>query len=84
MSQYPLRGPDYLMEQARSAAAEENVSINQLLVSLIAEGMGQRKAWRTMQRRAERGDPAKALAVLDSVNGQPPEIGDEMPENGKL
>jgi hypothetical protein len=84
MSQYPLRVPDYLMEQARTAAEEERVSINQLLVSFIAEGIGQRKAWRSIQRRAERGDPSKALAVLDSVNGQPPEIGDEMPEGGKL
>ncbi|MGK6315365.1 hypothetical protein [Neorhizobium sp. DT-125] len=83
MSQYPLRVPDYLMEQARTAAEEENVSINQLLVSFIAEGIGQRKAWRALQKRAGRGDPKKALAILESLNGQAPEPGDDMPDISK-
>ncbi|KGD85921.1 hypothetical protein JL39_27455 [Rhizobium sp. YS-1r] len=80
MNQYLLTIPDYLMEQARTAAEEENVSINQLLVSFIAEGIGQRKAWKALQRRAARGNPEKALSVLESLNGQPPEPGDEMPD----
>ncbi len=82
MSQYPLRVPDYLMEQARAAAQEEQVSINQLLVSFIAEGIGQRKAWRSIKQRAERGNSAAALEILESLNGQEPEIGDEMPVHG--
>ena len=80
MTQYPLRVPDYLMEQARIAAQEEKVSINQLLVTFIAEGIGQRKAWRSIRQRAEKGDPSAAIEILESLNGQEPESGDEMPK----
>jgi rubrerythrin len=79
MTQYPLRVPDYLMEQARAAAAEENVSINQLFLSFIAEGMGHRRALKMLQERASRGDAEKALAVLDGLTGLPPETGEELP-----
>jgi rubrerythrin len=79
MTQYPLRVPDYLMEQARAAAAEENVSINQMFLSFIAEGMGHRRALKMLQERASRGDPEKALAVLDSLTSVAPEAGDELP-----
>ena len=81
MSQYPLRLPDYLMEQAKEAAAEENVSVSQMLLSLISEGMGNRRAFKSLKRRAARGDPAQALAILDRLESQPPEKGDEMPED---
>lgn len=37
MTSYALRVPDHIMEQARDAAAEDKVSINQMLVSFIAE-----------------------------------------------
>ncbi|PZM17130.1 hypothetical protein [Rhizobium tubonense] len=81
MSQYPLRVPDYLMEQARAAAAEENVSINQMFLSFIAEGMGHRRALKMVRERAARGDPEAALAILDSLPSQPPEAGDELPKD---
>lgn len=79
MSQYPLRMPDYLMEQAREAAEQENVSLNQMLLSLIAEGIGHRRALKTLKERAMRGDPAKALAILESLESLPVEPEDEMP-----
>jgi hypothetical protein len=79
MTQYPLRMPDYLMDQAREAAEQENVSLNQMLLSFIAEGIGHRRALKTLQERATRGDPAKALAILESLPSLPPEPGDEMP-----
>ncbi len=79
MTQYPLRMPDYLMDQAREAAEQEKVSLNQMLLSLLAEGIGHRRALKSMQERAARGDPEKALAILESLNGLPPEADDEMP-----
>lgn len=83
MSQYPLRLPDYMMEQAKAAAAEENVSVNQMFLSLIAEGMGNRRALKSLQQRASRGDPQKALDILDRLPSLPPEPGDEMPDGGR-
>lgn len=80
MTQYPLRMPDYLMNQAKAAAEEEKISINQLLLSFIAEGIGHRRALKSMKERAARGDPEKALAILESLQSLPPEAGDEMPE----
>ena len=35
--------PDHIMEQAKMAAAEDKVSVNQIFVSFIAEGLGHRR-----------------------------------------
>lgn len=80
MTQFPLRVPDHIMEQARAAANEDNVSINQLMLSFVAEGLGHRRGLRMMQERAARADPEKALAILKKIEGLPPEPGDEMPD----
>ncbi|THV14255.1 hypothetical protein [Rhizobium rhizophilum] len=79
MSSYPLRLPDHVLEEARRAAAEDNVSLNQLLSSLIADGIGHRRAILALHRRAERGDPAAALSVLDKVPADTPDPGDTIP-----
>ncbi|WP_165214577.1 hypothetical protein [Affinirhizobium pseudoryzae] len=79
MGQYPLRVPDYILEQARRAAEEENVSINQFLGTLIAEGLGHRRAVLSLRERAERGSPEAALAILDQIAGDDPDAGDERP-----
>jgi hypothetical protein len=81
MSQFPLRVPDHVMEEAREAAQEERVSINQLLLALIADGLGQRCGLRMMRERAARANPGAARAVLDKVPDLPPEPGDEMPDD---
>jgi hypothetical protein len=83
MTQFPLRVPDYLMDQARAAAEEEKVSINQILLSFIAEGIGHRRAVRSLKERADRGDAEMALAILDGLPSLPVEDGDEMPLSGK-
>ena len=80
MTQFPLRVPDHIMEQARAAAREDHISINQMMLSFIAEGLGHRRGLKMMRERAARADPEKALAILDRIKGLPPEPGDEMPE----
>ena len=79
MTQYPLRVPEYLMDQAREAAEQEKVSLNQMLLSFIAEGIGHRRAMKTLEERATRGSPEKALAILETLRSLPPEPEDEMP-----
>ncbi|WP_244506501.1 hypothetical protein [Pararhizobium polonicum] len=66
------------MEEAKQVAAEDNVSLNQLLSAFIADGIGHRRAIMTLKKRAERGDPAAALAILDRAPNVKPDAGDEL------
>jgi hypothetical protein len=79
MSGFALRVPDHILEQAKVAAAEDHVSINQLLVAIIAEGLGHRRGLQELKRRAARADVANALRILDGAPDAPPDAGDEMP-----
>lgn len=82
MNTFALRMPEYLMEQAREASALENTSINQLLVSLVAEGLGHRRAILEMRERAARGNPEAALHILNNiVPDVEPDEGDELRQN---
>ena len=72
--------PDHVMEQARSAAGEDHVSVNQMLVAIIAEGLGHRRGLKMMRERAARANPEAALAILESLPSATPEPGDEMPD----
>lgn len=76
MSTYPLRLADHVMEEARRAATEDNVSLNQLLSAFIADGIGHRRAIMNLQKRASRGNVDAALAILDRVPDTEPDAGD--------
>jgi hypothetical protein len=79
MTNFALRVPDHVMEQAKAAAAEDNVSINQMLVAFIAEGLGHRRGLRVMRERAGRANIDAALAILDRAPDVPAEAaGDEI------
>lgn len=80
MSTYPLRLADHVMEEAKRAAAEDNVSLNQLLSAFIADGIGHRRAIMSLKERAARGNAAAALAILDRVPDVAPDPGDELPD----
>lgn len=82
MSTYPLRIADHVMEEARRAAQEDNVSLNQLFATFIADGIGHRRAILAMKRRAEKGDVAAALSLLDRVPDHPPEKNDRLRDAG--
>jgi hypothetical protein len=79
VSTFPLELADHVMEEAKAAAAEDNVSLNQLLATLIAEGIGHRRAILELKKRASRADAAAALAILDRVPNVAPDEGDELP-----
>lgn len=51
--------------------------LGQFLSSLIADGIGHRRAIMELKRRAERGDAAKALAILSRAPDIDPLPGDE-------
>ncbi|UWU17141.1 hypothetical protein [Rhizobium sullae] len=77
MSTYPLRIADHVMEEAKRAAAEDNVSLNQLLSAFIADGIGHRRAIMSLRKRAARGNVDAALAILDHAPDVEPDPGDE-------
>jgi hypothetical protein len=78
MTNFALRLPDHVMEQAKMAAVEDNVSINQMLVSFIAEGLGHRRGLKMMQDRVARANIDAAMRILDKAPDVPPEAGDEI------
>lgn len=78
MSTYPLRLADHVMEEARAAAAEDNVSLNQLIATFVADGIGHRRAILSMKKRAERGSVSKAKDILSRVPDAKPVEGDAL------
>lgn len=78
MLRYPLRLPAHVLEEARRAAAEDDVSLNQLFSSLIADGIGHRRAIMALKARAAQGDPQAALRVLDRVPAIDPDPDDTL------
>lgn len=79
MSNYPLRLPDHVMAEAKQLAEQDGTSLNQFLASLIAERVGELRATTEIRARAERANPAAALAILRRAPDRPPLAGDELP-----
>jgi len=77
MSNYPLRLPEILMEDARGLAKAQGVSINQFLATVIAERVGELKALNHVRNRIAHADLNRARAVLALVPDRPPMDGDE-------
>ncbi len=67
MSQYALRLPNSLFEQAKKTAKKDNVSMNQLFVSAIAEKLAVLEAETLLKQRAEQADMDAFRAILDKV-----------------
>jgi len=79
LARYPLRLPETLMEDARGMARAQGVSVNQFLVTVIAERVGELKALDHVRSRIARADPKSARAVLALVPDRTPMEGDELP-----
>ncbi len=78
MSQYPLRLPKSLMEAARETADKEDVSMNQLFVTAIAEKLSALKTETFLQERAARADEARYHEVLSRVPDTPVDDADRV------
>ena len=77
MSQVALRLPDSLHQYAKLLAARDDASLNQFIVTAVAEKISALNTEAFFQERAERSDPQKALAVLAKVRKTTPLAGDE-------
>ena len=80
MSSISLRLPESLHRQARELAAREDISINQLIATALAEKMSALMTSEYLSTRAARGSRKKFDRVLKKVRqtGHPPLPGDEV------
>src|SRR5579884_285452 len=79
-SNFPLRLPSSLLEEARKTAESEGVALNQLVSLAVAEKIATLRTEDFFRERARRANVEKALQLLDNAGTEPPRIGDEMPE----
>lgn len=80
MSSISLRLPDSLHRQARALAEREDISINQLIATALAEKMAALMTGEYLAERAARGSRKKFDRVLKKVRAQDraPVPGDEL------
>jgi hypothetical protein len=79
MSMVSLRLPESLHEAARQLAEREDVSLNQLIATALAEKLSALSAEEIIHERAKRGDRSKFLAALD----RSPDVPDPFEAEGK-
>jgi hypothetical protein len=70
--------PDDLAAQAQEAAARQNQTFDQFVVSALTKQVTTFKRSQTLEQRAKLGDPAAFRAILDRVPNVPPIPGDEL------
>jgi len=78
-SNYALRLPVSLKVGAEQVAREDGSTLNQFIVSAVAEKLAALKTASYFAERAAKGNLAEALALLNRDGGQPPAAGDELP-----
>lgn len=78
-SNYALRLPQSLKAGAELAAREDGSTLNQFIVSAVAEKLAAMKTADYFAERARRGDLQAALDLLNRPGGQPPVDDDRLP-----
>jgi phosphoribosylcarboxyaminoimidazole (NCAIR) mutase len=75
---YPLRVPASIMAEAKKAAAQDGVSLNQFISTAVAEKVSALRTEAVLQARATRADRNKFDEVIARAGGQPPRDGDDV------
>jgi len=82
-SNYALRMPASLKKAVEEFAREDGTTINQFIVTAVAEKLSALKAADFFSQRAARGDVDWALRFLDRKGGEAPSDDDRLPEGYK-
>ncbi|HQR60218.1 MAG TPA: YlcI/YnfO family protein [Methylophilaceae bacterium] len=77
-SNFALRLPASLKQSVEQVARDDGTSLNQFVVTAIAEKLAAIKTADYFQERAKRGNLDAALALLNRTGGEPPQEGDEI------
>ncbi|MGH8314724.1 MAG: toxin-antitoxin system HicB family antitoxin [Steroidobacterales bacterium] len=85
MSNYALRVPDSLFEYAKELAQKENCSLNQLIVTALAEKVSAIRTEEFFRERIARARHSRRTLeeLLDLAPAKPPLPGDELPSGLK-
>ena len=79
MSQVALRLPDSLHQYAKQLAAKDDASLNQFIVTAVAEKISAIRTESFFQERAALSSRAKLKRVMAKVRDAAPRLGDELP-----
>jgi hypothetical protein len=78
MSTLSLRLPDSLHDMARKVAKKENVSVNQLISTAVAEKISALTTETYLKDRAAKGSRKDFEDIMSRVPATPPDPGDEL------
>ena len=78
MSQIALRLPDSLHQYAKQLAARDDASLNQFIVTAVAEKISALNTEAFFQERAQRSSQKRGLAALAKVRQVAPQDGDAL------
>lgn len=79
-SNYALRLPASLKREVERVAKDDRTTLNQFIVTAVAEKLATLRTIDFFEERAARADPARALQILDSAGTEPPRAGDRIEE----
>jgi hypothetical protein len=78
-SNYALRLPASLKRELEKVARDDGTSLNQLIVTAVAEKLSALRTADFFEERRQRADIDAALEVMNRERGGAPRAGDEMP-----
>jgi len=78
-SNYALRLPASLKSAAEKVAREDGTTLNQFIVTAVAEKLSALKTAEHFAKRADRADVAAFDRFMSRDGGEPPREGDEIP-----
>jgi len=77
-SNYALRMPVSLKQGVTEFARADGTTLNQFIVSAVAEKLAALQTASYFAQRASKGDVQQALSFLNREGGVPPALGDEL------
>ena len=77
-ARFPLRASVAIMEEAKKAAAQDGVPLNQLIGTAVAEKVSALRTEAVLRERAKRADRHKLDEVMSRAGDTPPREGDEI------
>jgi hypothetical protein len=79
-SNYALRLPASLKKEVEKVAASDGTTLNQFIVSAVAEKLSALKTADYFASRAACADSVRFEKLMARTGGEPPSEGDEIPE----
>ena len=77
-SNYALRLPASLKRELEKVAREDGTSLNQLIVTAVAEKLSALRTASFFEERRARAEVDAALAIMNRKRGEKPGAGDEV------